>query len=147
MICKDIYISGSSLVAQTVKCLPVMWETWVQSLGREDLLEKEMATHSSILTWKILSTYFYFSSFRFPIHCMVYLSIILFLSSASFDTNIHSKRAMMVCLYYFLNISQEPRQESGIQFNSINIRIINKILKAKFIILKINFGASLLAQW
>ena len=37
------------LVAQTVKRLPKMWETWVQSLGREDPLEKEMATHSSIL--------------------------------------------------------------------------------------------------
>ena len=37
----------ASLVAQTVKCLPAMWETWVQSLGREDTLEKEMATHSS----------------------------------------------------------------------------------------------------
>ena len=36
-----------SLVAQTVKSLPIMQETWVQSLGREDLLEKEMATHSS----------------------------------------------------------------------------------------------------
>ena len=41
-------------MAQTVKRLPIMWETWVQSLGREDLLEKEMATHSSILAWKIL---------------------------------------------------------------------------------------------
>ena len=39
----------ASLVAQTVKCLPVMQETWVQSLGREDPLEKETATHSSIL--------------------------------------------------------------------------------------------------
>ena len=36
-----------------VKCLPIMWETWVHSLGWEDLLEKEMATHSSILVWKI----------------------------------------------------------------------------------------------
>ena len=36
-----------------VKRLPTMWETWVQSLGREDLLEKEMATHSSILAWRI----------------------------------------------------------------------------------------------
>ena len=43
----------ASLVAQMVKCLPTMWETGVQSLGREDLLEKEMATHSSILAWKI----------------------------------------------------------------------------------------------
>ena len=41
------------LVAQMVKRLPTMWETWVQSLGREDFLEKEMATHSSILAWKI----------------------------------------------------------------------------------------------
>ena len=36
-----------------VKRLPTMRETWVQSLGQEDLLEKEMATHSSILAWKI----------------------------------------------------------------------------------------------
>ena len=36
-----------------VKCLPAMQETWVQSLGREDPLEKEMATHSSTLAWKI----------------------------------------------------------------------------------------------
>ena len=36
-----------------VKLLPTMQETWAQSLGREDLLEKEMATHSSILAWKI----------------------------------------------------------------------------------------------
>ena len=43
----------TSLVAQTVKYSPAMQETWVQSLGREDLLEKEMATHSSILAWKM----------------------------------------------------------------------------------------------
>ena len=43
----------TSLVAQTVKHLPTLWETWVQSLGQEDLLKKEMATHSSILAWKI----------------------------------------------------------------------------------------------
>ena len=43
----------TSLVAQTVKCLPIMRETRVQSLGWEDSLEKEMATHSSILAWKI----------------------------------------------------------------------------------------------
>jgi len=47
------YEPRTSLVAQTVKRLPTMRETWVQSLGREDLLEKEMATHSSILAWKI----------------------------------------------------------------------------------------------
>ena len=44
---------GASLVAQTVKHLPTMQETGVRSLGWEDPLEKEMATHSSILAWKI----------------------------------------------------------------------------------------------
>ena len=43
----------ASLVAQMVKRLPAMQKTWVRSLGREDALEKEMATHSSILAWKI----------------------------------------------------------------------------------------------
>ena len=40
-------------MAQRVKRLPATWETWVRSLGREDPLEKEMATHSSILAWRI----------------------------------------------------------------------------------------------
>ena len=44
---------GASLVAQTVKRLPAMQETWVLSLGWEDPLEKGKATHSSILTWRI----------------------------------------------------------------------------------------------
>ena len=44
----------ASLVAQKVKILPVMQETWARSLSREDPLEKEIATHSSILAWKIL---------------------------------------------------------------------------------------------
>ena len=43
----------TSLVAQMVKHLPAMWETQVRSLGQEDPLEKEMATHSSTLAWKI----------------------------------------------------------------------------------------------
>ena len=43
----------ASLVAQTVKNLPAMWETWVRSLGWEDPLEEGMATHSSILAWRI----------------------------------------------------------------------------------------------
>ena len=43
-----------SLVAQVVKNLPAMKETWVQSLGWEDSLEEEMATHSSDLAWRIL---------------------------------------------------------------------------------------------
>ena len=44
---------GTSLVAQRVNCLLSLRETWVQSLSWEDLLEKEMATHSGILAWKI----------------------------------------------------------------------------------------------
>ena len=40
------------MVAQTVKILPAMWKTQVRSLGQEDLLEKEMAAHSSILAWR-----------------------------------------------------------------------------------------------
>ena len=44
---------GASLVAQMVNNLPAMQETWVQSLGQEDPLEKEMVTHSSILAWRI----------------------------------------------------------------------------------------------
>ena len=45
--------SGASLVSQMVKNPPAMQETWVQSLGWEDTLEKAMATHSSILAWRI----------------------------------------------------------------------------------------------
>ena len=45
-----------SLAAQMVKNLPAMQETWIQSLGWEDSLEKGMATHSSFLPWKILWT-------------------------------------------------------------------------------------------
>ena len=44
-----IFISFTSLVAHLIKNLPAMWETWVQSLGREDPLKKGMATQSSIL--------------------------------------------------------------------------------------------------
>ena len=47
----NIYMTSQA--AQTVKHLPTMWEIWVRSLAREDPLEKEMATHSSTLAWKI----------------------------------------------------------------------------------------------
>ena len=48
-----IFVTKTSLVAQTVKRLPKMREIWIQSLGQKDPLEKEMATHSSTLAWKI----------------------------------------------------------------------------------------------
>ena len=46
-------LNGTSLIAQSVKSVPAMQETWVRFLVREDPLEKEMATHSSILAWRI----------------------------------------------------------------------------------------------
>ena len=49
----DLTVIYASLMAQMVKRLPAMRETWVRSLVREDPLEKEMATHSSTLAWKI----------------------------------------------------------------------------------------------
>ena len=48
-----LHYFGASLVAQSVKNLPAMWETWDRSLGWEDPLEEGMATHSGILAWEI----------------------------------------------------------------------------------------------
>ena len=48
--------AGASLVAQRLKCLPPTWYTWVWSRGWDDPLEKEMATHSSVLAWRIPGT-------------------------------------------------------------------------------------------
>ena len=56
VILKLLKCIGASPVAQLVKNLPEMRDTWVQSLGWEDPLEKEMATHSSILAWRTLWT-------------------------------------------------------------------------------------------
>ena len=52
--CSVFLYLRASLVVQRLKRLPAMWETWFRSLGREDPLENEMATHSSILAWEIL---------------------------------------------------------------------------------------------
>ena len=51
--CRSLNHIWASLVAQVIKNLPAMWETWVQSLGQGDPLEKGMTTHSSILAWGI----------------------------------------------------------------------------------------------
>ena len=59
IICQYNYMSiqnWASWWLKMVKHPPAMWETWVRSLGQEDHLEKEMATHSSLLAWKILRT-------------------------------------------------------------------------------------------
>ena len=52
-LCGTLSILGASLVAERLKHLPAMQETRVQSLDQEDPLEKEMATHSSVLAWRI----------------------------------------------------------------------------------------------
>ena len=49
-------VLGASLIVQVIKNLPAMWKTLVRSLGQEDPLEKGMATHSSILAWRITWT-------------------------------------------------------------------------------------------
>ena len=59
-----LQVSWASLVAQLVKNLPPVRETWVQSLGWEDLLEKGKATHSSILAWRIPWTVYSMGSQR-----------------------------------------------------------------------------------
>ena len=56
---------GASLVVQSVKNLPAIQKTWVRFLGQEDPLEKQMATHSSILAWRIPRTE---EPGRFPVH-------------------------------------------------------------------------------
>ena len=48
-----VFLKWTSLLAQRVEHLPAIRDTWAQSLGREDTLEKEMSTHSSTLAWKI----------------------------------------------------------------------------------------------
>ena len=53
---QSYHLLRTSLVAQTVKRLSTKWETWVQALGWEDPLEKEMAIHSSTVAWKIPQT-------------------------------------------------------------------------------------------
>ena len=50
---QTLFIWGASLVAQMVKNIPIMQETWVRSLGQEDPLEKGMAAYASILAWRI----------------------------------------------------------------------------------------------
>ena len=66
----QLQYSWASLVAQLVKNLPAMWETWVQSLGLEDPLEKGKATHSSILAWLVLGV----AKSRTPEQLSVFLS-------------------------------------------------------------------------
>ena len=53
---REAWHAAAHGVAKSYKNLPAMWETWVQSLGQEEPLEKEMAPHSSILAWEILPT-------------------------------------------------------------------------------------------
>ena len=72
-ICVFPWRYRASLVAQLVKNPPAMWETWVRSLGCEDPLEKGMATHSSILAWRIpwtVKSWARLSNFHFHFSCV-----------------------------------------------------------------------------
>ena len=82
--------SWASLVAQLVKNLPTMQETWVWSLGWEDPLEKWKATHSSILTWRI----------RWTVYCFHILTIVN-------DTavNIDVRASFWISVFFFSNIN------------------------------------------
>ena len=75
-----MYVYGASLIAQLVKNLHVMQETWVRSLGWEDPLEKRTATHSSILAWRSLHT----------------LAVI---NNATVNIGVHVSFRVCVCMY------------------------------------------------
>ena len=53
VVCPSLWWCRGASLTQMVKNIPAMWETWVRSLGWEGPLEKEMATHSSVLAWRI----------------------------------------------------------------------------------------------
>ena len=53
LVCPSLWWCQGASLTQMIKTIPAMWETWVQSLGWEDPPEKEVATHSSTLAWKI----------------------------------------------------------------------------------------------
>ena len=65
-------------MAQTVKHLSTMWETWVQTLGQEAPLEKEMAIHSSTIAWKIPWTEEYLRSDQ-SLSCVIYIYMYIYI--------------------------------------------------------------------
>ena len=83
---KSKNLFGASLVAQMVKNPSAMQEPWVQSLGQEDPLEKEMATHSSTLAWKIL------------IGCLFVLSMVSFVLQKLFS--LIQSHLLIFCFYF-----------------------------------------------
>ena len=119
----------ASLVAQTVKHLSTMRETWVRSLGRGDPLEKEMAIHSSTIAWKIPWTeepgrpqsmgsqrvghdcFFCYNQSYF-IQACVPLSFVLAIGSLQFSKTLHSVTCINCKLYTCLKSSVSLRNES-----------------------------------
>ena len=106
VLCNIYTISWTCLVAQLVKDPPAVWETWVQSLGWEDPLEKGTATHSSILAWRIPWTVYpwghkesdmteWLSLYHFIIPPTVH-------KGGTFSTSLP---ALIFCLYFFLIMS------------------------------------------
>ena len=92
----------ASLVAQMVKNSPAMQETWVQSLGQEDPLEKGMATHSSILTWRIPWTEEPARLQSMGLQKSIYKQIILWLTCQKSDEmTCPTFICNLVCKYYY----------------------------------------------
>ena len=80
-----LWYSWASLVAQLVKNLPAMWETWVRSLGWEDPLKKGKAVHSSILAWTIPWTVYSMGSQRVGHDCVAFTFTFHLLNSSPGD--------------------------------------------------------------
>ena len=126
----------TSLVAQTVKRLPTMRETWVQSLGREDLLEKEMAPHSSIFAWKIPWTekpgglqsmgsqrvgHDFTFTFMHNIQAKVHAALEFFTLSrwrTSRKINLHNKQNFKKYIYLYILPREKDHHSEGIYIKS-----------------------------
>ena len=153
---------GTSLVAQTVKRLSTMRETWVQSLGWEDPLEKEMTIHSSTIAWKIPWTeepgrlqsmglqwvgHDWASLERILIHCTTREATILLSweegGDGEFCFKYHRLRLILRCQRRFVNCNKPPlwwgmltmgkdMQVSGRGSTDINLQIIIQFLYLQF---------------
>ena len=95
-------MAGASLVAQMVKNPPVMWEMWVRYLGWEDPLEESMATHSTILAWRMVDK------------CI--LLFLLFFFSFKDTLENQNGRQMFFC-YFFLRYPRKPEKQVTLVLN------------------------------
>ena len=99
--CTYIYISvRASLVAQLVKNLPAIWETWVRSLGWEDPLENGKATHSSILAWGVAKSRTRLSDLHSLTHIYIYTNTCMVMYTVNISERINKKFLIMLTSGY-----------------------------------------------